>query len=567
MKKRTLFVSIIALFTLSGCDFIDNILARFKQPQKQEETSENEEQKKEENKEQEQDPPIPKTKIGEFYGGVVEGDTYTGYEFSKSQSDIERPRTGVGELNIYAFNDFHGSIVETEDEVGLKYLATFFKDKSKKQNTLILDQGDTWQGSFESNYQYGSLVQDVFNYAGVSMRTVGNHDFDWGLNKLESIINRKIDDDYIPTLASNVFDYANGVNGHNQQKQYGKEYAIFSMDNGLKVGVVGVIGKSQITSISSQLVQDICFTDHIKKVQEISDFLRVYKGCDVIIASTHESSGNLYDSTLSNISNVSHKRYADLVLSGHAHYKQEYTTNGTKFVQWDSNGQSTGLITLKYDFANNKVVDDDTEVNTYYPNYIKTYYPTIDPTIEKMVDDYLAETNPAAEEILSSNFIGYWSSTSLGYLMSEAIFYTVKNMGFSADFAVCNYARISFNSEVFTYRDLYKCFPFDNQVILMDVSSPNSCSSISANETYREDTSIELIAGNEYKVAVIDYLALHQNESRQYNYFPDATNIYVLSDSNEEPLIYRNILKDYLKNNPVKTFNSSDYNSSNPHCL
>ena len=76
MKKRNLLVSIIALFTLSGCDFIDNILARFKQPQKQEETSENEEQKKEENKEQEQNPPIPKTKIGEFYGGVVEGDTY-----------------------------------------------------------------------------------------------------------------------------------------------------------------------------------------------------------------------------------------------------------------------------------------------------------------------------------------------------------------------------------------------------------------------------------------------------------------------------------------------------------
>ena len=323
----------------------------------------------------------------------------------------------------------------------------------------------------------------------------------------------------------------------------------------------------EITSICSQFVDTICFTDHIQKTKEISDFLRVYKGCDVIIASTHESSGNLYESDLSNISRVSHKRYADLVLGGHAQYRQEYTTNGVKYVQWDSNGQSTGLIKLKYDFANNIVVDDDTNVETYYPNYIRTYFPKIDSTIEKMVDEYLDEVNPIAKEVLSTNFTGYWDSNKLGYLMSEAIFNKAKNMGFSVDFAVCNYARTDFYGESFTYRDLYKCFPFDNEIILMDVSEAYSCNTIRNNETYREDTSLSPVAGNTYTIAVVDYLGLHQNEYRHYNYFPDATNMSVLTDDNGERPIYRNILKDYFKNNPTRTFNADDYGSNNPHCL
>ena len=49
------------------------------------------------------------------------------------------------------------------------------------------------------------------------------------------------------------------------------EAAQKALDNGLKVGVVGVIGSSQITSICSQLVQDVCFTDHIAKAKEEKD--------------------------------------------------------------------------------------------------------------------------------------------------------------------------------------------------------------------------------------------------------------------------------------------------------
>ena len=557
MKTKNVLIGLIALFALSGCTFLDRIF-----PHKRETPAE---EKDDTSGDGGQSPTEEKKEIGEFYGGVVNNGSYVGYEFSKSTEDIIKPSSGTGEINVYAFNDFHGAVLETNDEVGLKRLGTFYKEKSQERNTLILDQGDTWQGSFESNYKHGAIVQDVFNYAGVTLRTVGNHDFDWGLKQLEDTNNRKLGDDYIPCLASNVFDYKDGQNGIIQQSKYGKDYATFILDNGIKVGVVGVIGYKQITSISSQLVDTICFTNHIQRVKRVSDYLRTEKKCDIIIASTHESSGDIYGLGLDEISTNSKKRYVDLVLSGHAHYKQEYTSNGVKYVQWDSNGQSTGSIKLKYDYATGSLLDEQTEVNSYYPNYYKAYYSTIEPTIEKMVDDYLEVTQPVSELVLSANFSGNWSTTNLAYLMAESMYFSVKSAGKPIDFAVCNSARASFNGSEFTFGNLYKCFPFDNQIILMDVSSSTSCSTISYSQSYKEDTSIVLSPGITYHVAVIDYVGLHQNDDREYDRFPDASNQEIYKDSDGNALYYRDILMNYLLDNPTKQFNASDYTSNNPH--
>ena len=584
MKKRAFFLSILSLFVLSGCDFFDNVLSFFNKEEPTEEKQNKEEQKESEsNKEKDEQPepqpePEPEEQIeieegnkidfkqvGEFYGGVVENQKYIGYEFSKSEESVQKPTEGTGEINVYAFNDFHGAVKESYSESGLKAFGSFLKEKSQLQNTLILDQGDTWQGSFESNYEYGAIVQDVFNYAGVSLRTVGNHDFDWGLSHLENTNNRKLGDDYIPVLASNVYDYENGVNGTIQQNQYGKEYATFTLDNGIKVGAIGVIGQDQITSICSTMVDTVCFTNHIEKACEMSDYLRTKKNCDVIIVSAHESAGKLADERLNDVSSVSKKRYADLILGGHAHYHQEYNLNGVKCVQWDSNGQSAGFIKLYYDFKNKCIVDNQTNVKTFDADYLSTTYLTGDVTISKMVDEYLAVTNPIAAEVLSSNFSGYFDTYDLAYLMAEAIYDAVATAGYTIDFAVTNYARTGFNGTDFTYGDLYKSFPFDNQIILMDISSQTSNSSLSRNMTYREDTSIKGGSG-QHRIAVVDYIGMHQNSYREYDYFPDATNVEIFNpDGGTNPPIYRNILKDYLKNNPTKVFSSTDYTSSNPH--
>jgi 2',3'-cyclic-nucleotide 2'-phosphodiesterase (5'-nucleotidase family) len=277
--------------------------------------------------------------------------------------------------------------------------------------------------------------------------------------------------------------------------------------------------------------------------------------------SAHESSGDMCYLGLDSLSPVTNRRYADLVLGGHAHYKQEDTIGGVKYVQWDGYGESTGSIKLTYDFASKKVVDSDTKVRTYYSNS----YSNIDPTINQMIDDYLAISNPIASEVLSNNF-SYFDTRSFSYLMCEAINDAVTSAGYTVDFSVCNYARKYFSGSTLTYGDLYKSFPFDNQIILMDVSGRNAYNSLRSNMTYRADINKAASSYGTFKVAVIDYIGLHQNSDREYDYFPNATNQSVFNpDSATEPPTYREILKEYILKDPTRIFNSENYTSSNPH--
>ena len=87
-------------------------------------------------------------------------------------------------IEIYSTNDFHGAVQEENNYMGLGKWATYLKAKGEQYNTLLLDQGDTWQGSIYSNYNHGELITDVMNYIKFDARSVGNHDFDWGTSYL-----------------------------------------------------------------------------------------------------------------------------------------------------------------------------------------------------------------------------------------------------------------------------------------------------------------------------------------------------------------------------------------------
>ena len=563
MLKKSFILSIISAFVLTGCNFsIKNFFNKHSEQQINDD-NDNSGNATDENNDNDQEHDF-KPDNGKFYGGLVKGEKYTGYEFSVSEKEIKKQSQGTTEIKIYGFNDFHGSVTQNERESGLKLVGSFVKSVSNEENALVFDQGDTWQGSFESNYEYGKIVQDVFTEAQVSLRTIGNHDFDWGTERLEKLCKVEEGKAYIPTLGANIYDYKDGATGTEQQVQYGKEYATFVLENGLKVGVVGVIGSNQITTICSQLVESISFTNHIAKIKEISDFLRQDKQCDVVIASAHEGCDGCAYSGLTNISGVSGKRYVDLVLNGHEHSKNEITENGVKFVQWDANGVTTGKVTLTYDFSTNKIVDNETKVNTYYEKYLKTYYP-IDKKINDMVDNYLEVVSKKGETVLSKNFVGEFSEDNLSNLMCEAIYSKAVSVGENIDFAVCNYPRDIFNKTEMKYSDLYKCFPFDNQIIIFEDTGYNLSSSISRNFHYRENISLNIYSSKTYRVAVIDYIALHQNSERKYDYFPSITNYIVLKNDDGSISNYREILCDYFVSNPDKIFNNVDYNSTAAH--
>ena len=491
-----------------------------------------------------------------------EPDEFEGYEIKNE--DAVRPTTGVEPFYIYGINDFHGAIKEDGFQMGLGYLGSFMKEKTSEQNSLFIDSGDTWQGSLESNFNRGKLINEVFENANLSVRTCGNHDFDWGLEAFENNVKSTA----FPNLAANVYDYTwdSKTVGQNQQKQLGKSYATYVLDNGLKVGIIGTIGEDQITSISTQLVQNITFTDQNEKIKEVSDFLRTKKNCDVIIASTHASFDQMNCDAITEVSRVSNKRYVDFVLNAHTHQQENFKINDVCFAQFGAYGQVIGQATLYYDFEDNQLIDSFTSVKSYSSSMVKEELSyKIDDEIKTIIDKYDKDTKDLGSQVLSRNFSGpFYSSEQLPNLMAEAIYEEAKNEGFTVDFAFTNSARASHYDTAMNYSDLYSIFPFDNYIPIIKVRGKQSCNMLRfRNNIYKADPNISINYNDTYTVACIDYVAFHCNSERDYDNFPGFEVVdYLKKDG--EIYTYRNILKDYLLNNPEKTFNSSYYSFDNP---
>ena len=479
-----------------------------------------------------------------------------------------------GTFTLYTFNDFHGAVNEysSDAHVGLEKFGTFLKNASKQDNVLIIDSGDTFQGSIESNWNSGAMITDVFNYAHVDVHTLGNHDFDWGEQKIEDNKARKADDGWSMTnLGANIYDYYFDyyLEGDAQQTRLGDKYYIKTMKNGIKVGVVGVIGRDQITSICTPLVQDICFKEHIEFLKDLSDELRTEKGCDVVIASVHESAkdpktGNdlLLGKGLSDVSPISNKKYFDYVACAHSHYNEDYTENGVPFTQAQAYGEC--IYKANITVTNGNVTNYDITSMDY--DHIVAEVPTVDPNIQSIIAKYSPAYKDVGNEVLVGSVNGtFFNDSTLPNLLCKAMFTVARNQYYNVDFAFCNEARYNINKNYWTYSTIYESFPFDNVIYIVRIRGEKNVKEIcNYNWRYHESSLTSVDYTTWYTVAVIDYLLFHTNASRSYNYFSHGSNwLEILGTLKKDgkDYLYRDVLADYLRGYSG-TLNSSDYQSS-----
>lgn len=478
---------------------------------------------------------------------------------SSSSSENTRPKTGTTTIEVYSTNDFHGAVEENGYEVGLARWGTFLKNKNQSENTLLIDQGDTWQGSIYSNFNKGALLTDVMNYVKFDARSVGNHDFDWGQEYIAINKNREYEGYTTPTLAGNVYDYdfEHKIEGTHQVSNLGATSVTYVLENEVKVGILGGIGTSQLTSICSSFTRDICFKNHVQFIKDEATKLRNDEHCDIIIASIHAPQDEVMYNGLSS--------YVDLVLCGHSHAQETGKEGDLNYIQTYAKGQSIGKTTITFDYATNKkskvvcsFIDSDT---------IKANTSTIDTTVQGLINQYNNQSKTEREEVLANNVSGsFYSSGSAANLMCRAIFDKATASGYNIDIAMTNYARENLvnpdDPTTLTYTDLYRSFPFDNTIYIAEITGDEFMKELGYNYMYRNPsfTTDTIYPTQKYKVAVIDYLYLHINENHIYDYFSETGG----SSTTTLNKNYREILRDWLRaGNYAKGTSLSAYDYTN----
>lgn len=177
-----------------------------------------------------------------------------------------------------------------------------YVDKVRKENknVLLFDAGDFLQGTPYFNLFKGEVEVKTMNLMKYDAATLGNHEFDYGLEVLAEVIQRA---DF-PIISSN-YDFSQTV-----LAGLVKSYIILKRD-GIRIGVIGIDVKPQ-GLIASNNYKGMKFLDPVNTANEFAELLRSQHKCDVVICLSHL--GYEQDMTLAEST-----RNIDLIIGGHSH--------------------------------------------------------------------------------------------------------------------------------------------------------------------------------------------------------------------------------------------------------
>ena len=192
---------------------------------------------------------------------------------------------------------------------GVAKRATLIKKVRKEQkNVLLLDAGDYFQGTPYFNFFGGEVEIKMMSELGYDAATLGNHDFDGGIEGLE----RQLVHANFPIIISN-YDFNDTVmNGKT------KPYNIFKKD-GIKIGVFG-LGIELNGLVLKSAYKNTQYIDPVVVGQKWATFLKHEEKCDYVICLSHL--GYKYNNEGSKISDYHLAQQTtdiDLIIVGHTH--------------------------------------------------------------------------------------------------------------------------------------------------------------------------------------------------------------------------------------------------------
>lgn len=376
----------------------------------------------------------------------------------KEKEEKEKPEY----FTLFSFNDLHGSLEPYLDtgkyEVGaarMKYAIEHDADYDK-DTSILLCGGDSYQGGYLS-YKDNKMVSNVLNEMNVDAMAIGNHEFDWGISTMKEMFS------YLdfPVLGANVLE-----NG--KRPDYLDASTIIETQSGLSIGVVGVIGSSERSSIKQTIVSNYAFSESITYIENELDEM---KDCDFKILLAHDSITSTY---LQNVSTklASDKYDIDGIIGGHTHkFEAEKTAENIPFIQAGSNSKGYGK--MKFKVATKECV------SFQYCTFDETDYSIddslLDQKILSLINDSASIYRPK-EEIgisLDQEFNRY---NQMYKLIPSTMLYKAKELGVKKTnplLVIHNTGGIrdSLPAGPLTRERVGKCCPFDNKLqYISDIS-------------------------------------------------------------------------------------------------
>lgn len=321
------------------------------------------------------------------------------------------------ELQLLAFNDFHGNIEAPDDPTepgGAANLATHLdRLRSDASHSATLLTGDQVGASpFASAAFRDEPTIDVLNTMGVTAAVVGNHEFDQGTDEL------------LRMDRGGCLDDGDGSGGRNSCPIPGQEFAgsdypqlaanvlwkdsgepilpsyVIEEYDGVKVAYVGLALDETPSIVSAAGIQDVDFVDAATRANALVPELRE-QGVEAMVAVLHEGGTSEDGTTVEGDVVDFHEQLDgayDVILSAHTHNEYVTTLDGRLITQAGSYGELVTEIDLRLDPATGDVVPGSATAR----NVEVTQDVADDPEVTAVLDAYAAQIGPIADEVLGS---------------------------------------------------------------------------------------------------------------------------------------------------------------------
>lgn len=215
------------------------------------------------------------------------------------------------------------------------------QERAKHPDLILVDAGDFCQGTPYFNFYRGRIEVDALNRMGYDAITLGNHEFDNGVDTLAKVLQKATF-----AVVSTNYD-VQGTPLENIVKPY-----VILRRAGVRVGIIGV-GVNPQGLIAEKNFAPVRYIEPIPIVQKYVTQLKEQHKCDVILCLSHLGTGSENDDCISDIQLAKSTRDIDVIIGAHTHkivtnkYVQDLDGNSVLLAQMGKSGARIGKILLK----------------------------------------------------------------------------------------------------------------------------------------------------------------------------------------------------------------------------
>jgi 5'-nucleotidase len=408
-------------------------------------------------------------------------------------------------------------------------------------HVLLVDSGDLFQGTMESNMFEGEPVIRAYNALGYTASAVGNHEFDYGPIGPNAVPRAPGDDPFgalernvklatFPLLSANMVEKATG-----KTPWWAKPSIIVSVP-GVKIGIIGLSTPDTPNVTMLANVTTLSFTDPVAATIREAKSLRE-RGADIVIVIAHMG-GRCNDmNDVHDAGSCSQQQEAmqflaamppgtiDAYFGGHTHSQMRQFINGVPAMQALAYSREFATLDLYVDPATHHVVREKTNIrpNTmicpmvysgtdqcdpqqmtpeakFVPRVYEGKTITPDQSVARLLDPYLAKVATKRNEKIGAHASARFTKSSgqespLGDLLTDTLRESSKT-----DVAFVNSGgiRMPLPEGDLIYGDVFEVAPFDNYLSVVQMTGQDILDSLQMTTT--GDRGILQVSGIRYVI-------------------------------------------------------------------